>query len=178
MSKKDKKSQKTSETARRIWLAGVGAYGRAFTEAQEAFKEVTGRSSEVFDDLVQKGEMIEMGLNKKSKDWVEKSGLGDFDLEDRISKMRSRLRRSDDAADDLEHMESRLDALESKLDRVLTALEGKTKPAAKKPAARKPASKKAPVKKAATKRTTTTRKTAAKKPAAKKPAAKKAAPKK
>jgi len=173
MSNKDKKPQKTSETARRIWLAGVGAYGRAFTEAQEAFKEVTGKSSEVFDDLVQKGEMIEMGLNKKSKDWVEKSGIGDFDLEDRIKKMRSRLRRSDDAADDLEHMESRLDAMEAKLDRVLSALEPKSKPKAKKPAA-----KKAPVKRATTKRTTTTKKTAAKKPAAKKPAAKKPAAKK
>ena len=69
---KDKKRSST-ETARRIWLAGIGAYGRAFTEAQEAIKDVTGKSSDVFDDLVQKGEMIEMVVAEKRKDIVKKA---------------------------------------------------------------------------------------------------------
>ena len=55
---KDKK-RSSAESARRIWLAGIGAYGRAFTEAQEAIKDVTGKGSEIFDELVQKGEMLE-----------------------------------------------------------------------------------------------------------------------
>ena len=41
----DDKKRSNTETARRIWLAGIGAYGRAFTEAQEALKDVTGTVS-------------------------------------------------------------------------------------------------------------------------------------
>jgi len=67
MSDNDKKKRSSTETARRIWLAGIGAYGRAFTEAQGALKDVTGKSSEVFDDLVQKGEIIEKVLSDNGR---------------------------------------------------------------------------------------------------------------
>ena len=62
MTKKNDKTaedKKTTDTARRIWLAGIGAYGRALTEAKGAVDDFTGKSSEVFEDLVQKGEMLE-----------------------------------------------------------------------------------------------------------------------
>ena len=118
--KDDKRS--TGETARRIWLAGVGAYGRAFTEAQEALKDVTGKTSDVFDDLVQKGEMIEMAVSSKSKQMMEKAGVPNFDLDDRISKMRSRLSRGEDVAKDIDAMEARLDAMDAKLDTILEML--------------------------------------------------------
>jgi len=42
--KETSKKRSGTDTARRIWLAGIGAYGRAFTEAQEALKDVTGGS--------------------------------------------------------------------------------------------------------------------------------------
>ena len=50
------------DTIRKIWLAGIGAYGRAITEAKGAVDSLAGKSSEVFDELVQKGEMLELSL--------------------------------------------------------------------------------------------------------------------
>jgi len=47
------------DVARRIWLAGVGAYGRAYDEAQDAAEKFAAKSSETFDQLVAKGEVIE-----------------------------------------------------------------------------------------------------------------------
>jgi len=117
----------TGETARRIWLAGVGAYGRAFTEAQEALKDVTGKTSDVFDDLVQKGEMIETAVSSKRKDLMKKAGVPSFDMEDRIAKMRSRLSRGEDVSQEISDLEARLDAMDAKLDKILKMLSKPTK---------------------------------------------------
>ena len=117
-----KKKRSNSDTARRIWLAGIGAYGRAFTEAQEALKDVTGGTSRVFDELVQKGEMIEKAVELKSKDLMDKANMPSFNMDERIQKMRSRLARGEDMADDLSDIEARMERLESKLDEVLAAL--------------------------------------------------------
>ncbi len=119
----DKKNKRSSgEAARRIWLAGIGAYGRAFTEAQEALKDVTGGTSRVFDELVQKGEMIEMAVDAKRKDLMDKASMPDFNMEERIQKMRSRLARGEDMAEDINDIEERLDRIEAKLDAVLEAM--------------------------------------------------------
>ena len=139
---KDKKRSST-ESARRIWLAGIGAYGRAFTEAQEALKDVTGKGSEVFDSLVQKGEMLEMAGKAKGKEALEKAHISnfdipDFDIDERIKAMRSRLSRGGDSAEAQGNLEDRLNALEAKLDKILTLLEPK-KPARKTVAKKTPA---------------------------------------
>jgi poly(hydroxyalkanoate) granule-associated protein len=47
------------DVARKIWLAGVGAYGRVFQEAQGQIGKVTGAANELFDELVAKGEQVE-----------------------------------------------------------------------------------------------------------------------
>lgn len=96
MSDDEKKKRSSTETARRIWLAGIGAYGRAFTEAQGALKEVTGKSSEVFDDLVQKGEMIEKVVEHKGRELLDKTKVVDIEvpaleIDERIKRMRARL---------------------------------------------------------------------------------------
>ncbi|MBL4870381.1 MAG: phasin family protein [Robiginitomaculum sp.] len=146
---KDKKTKPLSgDTARKIWLAGIGAYGRAFGEAQEQLSKVTKGGGKVFDDLAAKGEMIETMVSDKgkeiAKDAMEKVGSvsGGLDLDDRISKMRSRLKRVDDNVND--GLEDRLDRLEAKMDEVLKLL----KPAPKKRTARKPSAKKKPTSKA------------------------------
>lgn len=141
--KKDKGEEKrgTGETARRIWLAGIGAYGRAFTEAQEALKDVTGKSSEVFDDLVQKGEMIETLVGMKSKQVMDKAGVPDINIDERIQKMRDRLKSVSifDGGDDDDapssDLEGRVTAIEAKLDMILKKLDAK--PARKGPATKK-----------------------------------------
>jgi hypothetical protein len=47
------------EIARRIWLAGVGAYGRMFEEAQDRVTKATGSANDLFDQLVARGEVLE-----------------------------------------------------------------------------------------------------------------------
>lgn len=47
------------ELARKIWLAGVGAYGRVYQEAAGRVEKVTGAANELFDQLVEKGEQVE-----------------------------------------------------------------------------------------------------------------------
>ena len=47
------------DIARKIWLAGVGAYGRAYDEAQDAAGKFAQSANQTFDELVAKGEKIE-----------------------------------------------------------------------------------------------------------------------
>lgn len=138
--KKDEAGKRSgTDTARRIWLAGIGAYGRAFTEAQEALKDVTGEASDVFDNLVQKGEMIELAVQSKRKDMMSKVGAGNFempelDMSKRIEKMRSRLQSHQSGAD-LSEIEARLQRIEEKLDQILSGQA--PKPTAKRKASTK-----------------------------------------
>jgi poly(hydroxyalkanoate) granule-associated protein len=70
------------ELARKIWLAGVGAYGRVYQEAAGRVEKVTGAANEMFDQLVEKGEQVEdlvkASISKnetatKVTDYVEKT---------------------------------------------------------------------------------------------------------
>ena len=79
MAKKDKKEKKEKKVAKKaqaqfvgaaieakgfdvahkIWLAGVGAYGKAYDVAAEGVGRVSGQGEVLFDDLVARGEEIE-----------------------------------------------------------------------------------------------------------------------
>ena len=48
-----------TDIARKIWLAGVGAYGRMFSETQGAVEKLAHSANEAFDELVAKGEAVE-----------------------------------------------------------------------------------------------------------------------
>ena len=49
-------SDKASEIAKNIWLAGLGAYGKAFDEAQDRIDKASKEPPRLFKDLVAKGE--------------------------------------------------------------------------------------------------------------------------
>jgi poly(hydroxyalkanoate) granule-associated protein len=75
--KKATKAAKKTETndtdiARKIWLAGVGAYGRMFTETQDAVEKLATGANEAFDQLVAKGEEVE----DKVRETITKSPQG------------------------------------------------------------------------------------------------------
>jgi len=57
---------KTAEVdiARKIWLAGVGAYGRILSETQGAVEKLASSANETFDELVAKGEEVEDKVRK------------------------------------------------------------------------------------------------------------------
>lgn len=106
-----KKPQASADTARRIWLAGIGAYGRAFTEAQEQVAKLTGESARVFEDLVAKGEDIERKVDAGRRKMAERMGPAGGAFEERIRKMREKIGLiGDDSA-----LEERLAALEARV---------------------------------------------------------------
>lgn len=55
----DKPATVDADLARKIWLAGVGAYGRIYAETQGAVEKLAHGANEAFDQLVVKGEEIE-----------------------------------------------------------------------------------------------------------------------
>ena len=47
------------DIARKIWLAGVGAYDRIYAETQGAVEKLAASAGETFEELVVKGEEVE-----------------------------------------------------------------------------------------------------------------------
>jgi hypothetical protein len=136
-------AEKASDLAKNIWLAGLGAYGKAFDEAQGTYQKVTDKvkqaqeSTKMFDDLVEKGKELEGETQGQLQEVKEKANVN---LEERLSKVKESLtfnfKKSSDS-DDL------LGEISTKLDLVLSALETKeTKAPAKKTATRKAAASK------------------------------------
>ncbi len=190
----------TRDVAYKIWLAGVGAYGRAFEGAAQGAAKVAEGSTEMFDDLVKRGAKIETEMKtrlsknetlSRATDTVSKAAevVSDFQekaterLELRMERMRSLLGlpRVGDATSELH---SKIDRLEDEIAQMSVKKTAKAKSDLKSLKARlsrlseeiavaEGKAKAKPAKKAAAKRKATTKKTVAKKTAAKKTAAKK-----
>jgi hypothetical protein len=90
-----------TDIARQIWLAGVGAYGRAFDTAQDGFAKLAGSASDGFEFLVKRGEALEDDVKARIEKYetvqkvsgvVEK--MNDFradrraEFQNRVSKVR------------------------------------------------------------------------------------------
>ena len=133
------------DLVRKIWLAGIGAYGRGVTEVKGTIDEVRGKGSAVFDELVNKGEMIETVGKYKAEELLGKGKRAvedmtpDLEIDERIARMRARL--SGVPETDESRLATRVDRLEAKLDAILEKLEiGSSQ--TKKAAAKKPTTKK------------------------------------
>lgn len=53
------------DMAQKIWLAGLGAYGRAYTEAAENAKKMNTGTTELFEDLVKRGSEIDSEMKTR-----------------------------------------------------------------------------------------------------------------
>jgi poly(hydroxyalkanoate) granule-associated protein len=151
------------DSAREIWLAGLGA----FSVAQEEGGKIIDQGNKLFEKLVAEGAKLE----KKTRD-VAESAVGDIKgeveskvgavrkqavdnwdkleniFEDRVARVLGQL--GVPTADDVNKLSARVQTLSNKV----TAMSKTAKPAkaaAKKPAAKKPAVKKATTKKATAK---------------------------
>lgn len=147
-----KTDEQGGDTARRIWLAGIGAYGRAFSEAQESLARVTGETSKMFDDLVARGEEIEDAVEAKGREIARSVREPTRSFDDRIKQMRARLLNQGASAVAGDHdgadLADRLDRIEAKLDALIAA---QSAPPSKK-TTRKTAAKKKTTRKATTKK--------------------------
>ena len=170
---KSKVTDKAGEIAKNIWLAGVGAYGKAVEDAQGRLEKAM-EPPKLFKELVKAGSALE----EDAREAIESTNAARQSVEDRINKVRENFHMQRPARiEDLAALNDKVDRLSRDLKALTRALEaqgvvvkpGARRSAAKKAPAAKKASKKAPAKKAATK------KAAAKKATRKKAPAKKAA---
>jgi len=160
-------NDKPTDIARNIWLAGLGAYGKAIRDAQGKLGEAAREPPRLFRELVEKGSRLEDEVRDSLSNIRKTSSLS---VEERISRVRDTFHLNLVRNDEIQAIHARLDTLEKKLD-ALAADKPKRKATAakKKPAARKkaPAGKKTPAKKKAAGKAPAKRKAAAKSPARK-----------
>jgi polyhydroxyalkanoate synthesis regulator phasin len=78
------------EMARKIWLAGLGAYGKGYEEVKGRIETLSTESNKLFDELVVKGEKLETEGKDKIKQ-VKDDVLAKTDLESRIETVRTKL---------------------------------------------------------------------------------------
>lgn len=115
-------TEKASDVAKNIWLAGLGAYGKAFDEAQIRYEKVSKETSRLFDDLVAKGKKLENETSEKITEAKDKSSSG---IEERLSKVRQSL--GFGGSSSLEQLTEKVDELSAKLDLLIESLEAKPK---------------------------------------------------
>ena len=139
---KSKVSDKASEIAKNIWLAGVGAYGRAVDEAQGRLERAM-EPPKLFRDLVKAGSALE----EDARNALETSSASAISsVEQRINRVRENFHMQRPARiEDIVALQKKVDQLSRKVDKLARALAeasggsaARKKPAAKKkPATRK-----------------------------------------
>jgi polyhydroxyalkanoate synthesis regulator phasin len=130
MSNIDKIKETTTsaeEMARKIWLAGLGAYGKGYEEVKGRIESLSTDSNKLFDELVVKGEKLETEGKDKVKQ-VKDDVLAKTELESRIETVRSKLGFSK-AAD---NNDTKIEDLSSKIDALTAAVAKLATPTAKK----------------------------------------------
>jgi polyhydroxyalkanoate synthesis regulator phasin len=125
MSNIDKIKETTTsaeEMARKIWLAGLGAYGKGYEEVKGRFESLSTDSNKLFDELVVKGEKLEVEGKDKVKQ-VKDDVLAKTEIESRIETVRSKLgfTKTDNSNDTkIEDLSSKIDALTAAVAKLAT----------------------------------------------------------
>ena len=142
---KSKVTDKAGEIAKNIWLAGIGAYGKAVEEAQGRLEKAM-EPPKLFRELVKAGTALE-------EEARETTATARHSVEERIGRVRDNFQMQRPARnEDLAVLQKKVDQLSRKVDRLSKALAeagvGKSASAPsparkKKTATRKPVSKKA-----------------------------------
>ena len=138
--KRDKKAEKKAkaqfmgamieskgfDVAHKIWLAGVGAYGKAYDVATEGVGKVSGQGEVLFDDLVSRGEEIESDVRARLSSNAAIAKM--TEQMDRVAEEASKVRgRVADATGDATEVISKFQAeqrerLEARMERMREAL--------------------------------------------------------
>ena len=130
-------ADKASDLAKNIWLAGLGAYGKALDEAQGQYEKVSGKvtekvesvkastteeSGKLFEELVAKGKKLEGETSEKFTEVKEKTSSN---LEERLAQVKNSLSFATQGDGNLS---AQLDDLSKKLDLIIDALGAKSAP--------------------------------------------------
>ena len=103
------------EMARKVWLAGIGAYGKGYEEVKGRFETLSTDSNKLFAELVAKGEKLETEGKGKGKGKVQeiKTKVADnSEIETRIETVRTKLGLNNTDTDQkIEELSAKIDAL-------------------------------------------------------------------
>ncbi|MEC7290144.1 MAG: hypothetical protein VXW22_08675 [Pseudomonadota bacterium] len=146
MAKKDKKAKKEKKAAKKakaqflgaaienkgldvahkIWLAGVGAYGKAYDVASEGVGKVSGQGEVLFEDLVARGEEIESDVRARltSNTAISKMSEQMERVAEEAAKVRSRVKEATDEATEVvsKFQADQRERLEARMERMREAL--------------------------------------------------------
>ena len=142
---KSKVTDKASEIAKNIWLAGVGAYGKAVEDAQGRLEKAGVEPPKLFRELVKAGSALE----DEAREALETTASARSSVEERIARVRENFHNQRPARiEDLQALHKKVDQLTRKVDRLAKALaEQGAGSGARKPAKKTAAKKKAPASK-------------------------------
>ena len=156
---KNKVTDKAGEIAKNIWLAGVGAYGKAVDEAQGRLEKAGVEPPKLFRELVKAGAALE----EEARDALQVGQTARSSVEDRISRVRENFNLQRPArGEDLLALHEKIDRLANKVDALASAMaeQGAVKAPRKKATRKKAAArKKAPARKKTAARKSPARKT-------------------
>ncbi len=115
---KSKVTDKAGEIAKNIWLAGVGAYGKAVEDAQGRLEKAM-EPPKLFRDLVKAGSALE----DEAREAMESSSAARSSVEERIARVRENFHNQRPARiEDLIALHKKVDQLTRKVDRLTKAL--------------------------------------------------------
>ena len=151
---KNKVSDKASEIAKNIWLAGVGAYGKAVDEAQGRLEKAM-EPPKLFRELVKAGSALE----EDARNALETtSASAKSSVEQRISRVRENFHMQRPARiEDIVALQKKVDQLTRKVDKLTKALAEQTGKSAATAKTKAKAKAKSPARKAPARKKSTTR---------------------
>jgi polyhydroxyalkanoate synthesis regulator phasin len=115
---KSKVTDKASEIAKNIWLAGVGAYGKAVDEAQGRLERAM-EPPKLFRDLVKAGSALE----EDARSALEASAAAKSSVEQRINRVRENFHMQRPARiEDIAALQKKVDSLSRKVDKLAKIL--------------------------------------------------------
>ena len=115
---KNKVTDKAGEIAKNIWLAGVGAYGKAVDEAQGRLERAM-EPPKLFRELVKAGSALE----EDARSALEASTTAKSSVEQRINRVRENFHMQRPARiEDIAALQKKVDLLTRKVDKLTRAL--------------------------------------------------------
>ena len=97
--------------ARKVWLAGIGAYGKGYEEVKGRFEALSTDSNKLFEELVIKGEKLETEGKGKVKE-VQTKVMAKTEMDARIETVRTKLGLNNTDADQkIVELNEKIDAL-------------------------------------------------------------------
>ena len=109
------KAATAEDMARKVWLAGIGAYGKGYEEVKGRFEALSTDSNKLFDELVVKGEKLETEGKSKFAE-VQAKISNKADLKNRVQDLRTKLGLNKTDPD------QKIEALNVKIDSLTTAI--------------------------------------------------------